>query len=69
MNTSQYDQQTRKNLKRFQRSPAYQAMKKAHDAAREALETKLRQRNETIEILKKKLVESGVAADEVSKLA
>jgi hypothetical protein len=69
MLTSQYDPQTRKNLKRFQRSPAYQVMKKAHVAAREALETKLRQRDETIELLKKKLAESGVSADEVAKLA
>ena len=69
MNTSQYDTQTRKNLKRFQRTPAYQAMKKEHVAAREALETKIRQRDEKIELLKKKLVESGVAADEVAKLA
>ena len=69
MNTSLYDTQTRKNLKRFQRSPAYQVMKKEHVAAREALEAKLRKSAETIELLKKKLVESGVAADEVAKLA
>ena len=69
MDTSKYDASTRKNVKRFQRSPAYQVMKKEHVAAREALETKLRKRDETIELLKKKLVESGVAADEVAKLA
>ena len=69
MNTSQYSPETRKNLKRFQRSPAYQVMKKEHVAAREALETKIRQRDEKIELLKKKLVESGVAADEVAKIA
>lgn len=68
MNTSQYDSQTRKNVKRFQRSPAYQLMKKEHVAAREKLETKLRERDETIERLKKKLVEF-VAADEVAKIA
>lgn len=69
MNTSQYDSQTRKNLKRFQRSSAYELMKKEHLAAREKLETQLRARNETIDRLKKKLVEAGVAADEVAKLA
>ena len=69
MNTSQYDTETRKNLKRFQRSPAYQVMKKAHVAERERLETKLRERNETIDRLKKKLVEAGLSADEVAKLA
>jgi hypothetical protein len=69
MDTSKYDSATRKNVKRFQRSPAYQVLKKEHGAVREALETKLRQRDGTIEMLKKKLVESGVAADEVAKLA
>ena len=69
MNTSQYPTDTRKDLKRFQRSPAYQVMKKAHVAEREQLETKLRARNEVIDRLKKKLVEAGVAADEVAKLA
>jgi predicted nuclease with TOPRIM domain len=69
VNTSQYPAETRKHLKRFQRSSAYQLMKREHVAAREQLETKLRERNETIERLKKKLVESGVSADEVSKLA
>lgn len=69
MNTSKYDSDTRKNLKRFQRSPAYQVMKSEHVAAREALEKKLRERNEVIDRLKKKLVESGVSADEANKLA
>ena len=69
MDTSKYDASTRKNVKRFQRSPAYQVLKKEHVAAREALEAKLRKSAETIELLKKKLVESGVAADEVAKLA
>lgn len=69
MDTSKYDSATRKNVKRFQRSPAYQVLKKEHVAAREALEAKLRKSAETIELLKKKLVESGVAADEVAKLA
>jgi predicted nuclease with TOPRIM domain len=69
VNTSKYDSDTRKNLKRFQRSPAYQVMKSEHVAAREALEKKLRERNEVIDRLKKKLVESGVSADEANKLA
>ena len=76
MNTSQYDSQTRKNVKRFQRSPGYQVMKKEHLAERERLETKLRERetklrerDEAIDRLKKKLVEAGVNADEVAKLA
>ena len=69
VNTSQYDSQTRKNVKRFQRSPGYQAMKKEHVAERERLETKLRERDEAIDRLKKKLVEAGVNADEVAKLA
>ena len=69
MNTSQYPAETRKHLKRFQRSPAYKVMKKEHLAERERLETKLRERNEAIDRLKKKLVEAGVNADEVAKLA
>ena len=69
MNTSKYDPATRKQLKRFQRSLGYDVMKKEHLAARELLETKLRERNETIDRLKKKLVEAGVNADEVAKLA
>ena len=68
MNTSQYDSVTRKNLKRFQRSPVYQLMKKEHVAAREQLETKLRARDEAIERLKKKLAEF-VSVDEVAKIA
>ena len=69
MDTSKYPADTRKQLKRFQRSSAYQVIKKEHVAAREVLETKLREKSETIERLKKKLVESGVSADEVAKLA
>jgi hypothetical protein len=69
MDTSKYDSTTRKNVKRFQRTPAYQVLKKEHGAVREALETKLRQRDETIALLKKKLAESGVAPDEVAKPA
>ena len=62
MNTSKYDPQTRKNVKRFQRTPGYQVMKKEHLAEREKLEG-------AIDRLKKKLVEAGVAADEVAKIA
>jgi hypothetical protein len=69
VNTSKYDPETRKQLKRFQRTLGYQAMKKEHLAAREQLETQLRGRNEVIDRLKQKLVEAGVAADEVAKLA
>lgn len=69
MNTSKYDTDTRKQLKRFQRTAGYQAMKKEHLAAREVLEKQIRERNETIDRLKKKLVESGVSADEINKLA
>lgn len=69
MNTSQYDTETRKQLKRFQRAPAYQLMKKEHVAERERLETKLRERNEVIDRLKKKLAEAGINADEIAKLA
>ena len=69
MNTSQYPTETRKDIKRFQRSPGYQVIKKAHLAERERLETKLRERNEVIDRLKKKLVDAGVTADEVAKLA
>lgn len=69
VNTSQYDPQTRKNLKRFQRTPAYQVMKKQHADERARLETKIRERNEAVDRLKKKLVEAGLPADEVAKLA
>lgn len=69
MNTAKYDPETRKHLKRFQRSPGYQAMRKEHLAERERLEMKLRERNEAIERLKKKLLAAGFPADEVAKLA
>jgi hypothetical protein len=69
MNTSKYDSAARKDIKRFQRSAAYAAMKKEHVAVRDALETKLKDRVVVIERLTKKLVEAGVAADEVARLA
>lgn len=69
MNTAKYDPETRKHLKRFQRTPGYQAMKKEHLAAREQLEATIRERNAAIARLKKKLLAAGVAADEVEQLA
>ena len=69
MNTSKYDPQTRKNVKRFQRSPGYQTLKKEHLADCARLETKLRECNEAISRLKKKLLEAGVKEDDVAKLA
>jgi len=76
MNTSKYDPETRKQLKIFQRTPGYQSMKKEHLAARALLQKQLRERNEqlrerneTIGRLKQKLVEAGISADEVNKLA
>jgi predicted nuclease with TOPRIM domain len=69
VNTAKYDPETRKHLKRFQRTPGYQAMKKEHLAAREQLEATIRARNEAIERLKKKLLAAGFAADEVEQLA
>ena len=69
MNTSQYEAETRKQMKRDQRSPAYRELQRRTSEERTKLETALRERNEVIERLKKKLVESGVNADEVAKLA
>jgi hypothetical protein len=69
VNTSKYDSETRKQLKLFQRTSGYQTMKQEHLAARALLEKKLRESNETIDRLKKKLVETGISADEVNKLA
>lgn len=69
MNTSKYDTDTRKNLKRFQRTMGYQTMKQAHLAEREMLETKLRERNDVIDRLKTKLLAAGFPAEEVAKLA
>lgn len=69
VNTSKYDDATRKNLKRDQRTPAYRELQRRSAEERAQLEAKLRDRNETIERLKKKLVETGFPADEVAKLA
>ena len=69
MNTSQYPTETRKNFKRDQRTPAYLALQKRSVEVRTQLEIKLRERNEAIARLVKKLVEAGVAAEEAAKLA
>jgi hypothetical protein len=69
VNTSKYDADTRKNLKRFQRTMGYQTMKQVHLAEREKLEIKLRERNEAIDRLKTKLLAAGFPAEEVAKLA
>ena len=69
MNTSQYPVETRKNAKRDQRSPAYRELQRRSSEERTKLETKLRERNEAVDRLKKKLVEAGVNADEIAKLA
>lgn len=69
MRTSQYDPQTRKGMKRDQRSLAYSELQRRTAEERGQLETKLRERNAVIDRLKKKLVEAGFNADEVAKLA
>ena len=69
MNTSQYPAENRKNFKRDQRTPAYRELQRRSSEERTKLETKLRERNEVVDRLKKKLVESGVNADEIAKLA
>lgn len=69
MNTSQYPEDARKNMKRDQRTPAYRELQRRASEERTKLEIKLRERNEAIARLTKKLVESGVSADEVAKLA
>jgi predicted nuclease with TOPRIM domain len=69
MDTSKYDSETRKQLRRDQHTPAYRDLQKRSAEARTQLETKLRERNEVIDRLKKKLVERGVAPEEVATLA
>ena len=69
MNTSKYETDTRKHLKRDQRTPAYRDLQKRSAEARVQLETKLRERNETVARLVKKLVEAGVEAEVAAKLA
>jgi predicted nuclease with TOPRIM domain len=69
MNTSKYDSEIRKSLKRDQRSPAYRDLQRRAAEERGQLEAKLRERNEAIARLTKKLLASGVNADEIAKLA
>jgi len=69
MDTSQYPAETRKNAKRDQRTPAFRELRRRTSEERTKLETALRERNEVIDRLKKKLVERGVDADEIAKLA
>jgi hypothetical protein len=69
VNTSKYDSQTRKDIKLVQRSVAYRELQRRTLAERIQLETKLRERNEVIDRLKKKLVEVGCTADDVELLA
>jgi uncharacterized protein YlxW (UPF0749 family) len=69
MNTSKYDTQTRKTSKRDQRTLAYRELQRRTAEERSQLETKLRDRNDAIARLTKRLVEKGVAADEVAQLA
>jgi hypothetical protein len=69
MNTSQYDSDTRKMMKRGQQTPAYRDLQKRTAAERALLETTLRSRNEVIDRLSKALVDAGVDAKDVAKLA
>lgn len=69
MNTSKYDAQSRRDMKLSQRSPAYRELQRRAAEQRLRLETKLRERNEVIARLKKKLVEVGCTADDVEQLA
>lgn len=69
MFTSKYDSETRKNMKRDQRSPAYRELQRRSSEERTQLEIRLRERNEAIDRLKKKLVEVGITPDIVAKLA
>ena len=69
MLSSKYDTQTRRDMKLSQRSPAYRDLQRRTAEQRRLLETKLRERNEVIDRLKKKLVEVGCTADVVARLA
>lgn len=68
VNTSQYPADTRKNFKRDQRTSAYRELQRRSTEERSKLETKLRERNATIDRLTKFLVGKGFAAEEVAKL-
>jgi predicted nuclease with TOPRIM domain len=69
MRTSQYNTDTRRNIKLEQRSPEYRELQRRAAEVRTALEAKLRERNAVITRLKKKLVEIGCAAADVEHLA
>lgn len=69
MNTSQYQSDTRRQFKRDQRTAAYRELQRRTAEQRVKLEIALRDRNEAVARLMKKLVDSGFAADEVAKLA
>lgn len=67
--TSQYPADTRKELKLEQRSLAYRDLQRRSAEERLRLETKLRERNEAISRLSRKLVEAGFKEEEVAQLA
>jgi len=69
VNSSKYDSETRKSLKREQRGPAYRDLQRRSAEERSLLEGVLRSRNATIELLKKKLLERGLLPAEIEKLA
>ncbi len=69
VNTSKYDAETRSQFKRDQRTPAYRELQRRFAEERSQLETKLRERNASIDRLTKRLIEAGFNADEVAKLA
>ncbi len=69
MDSSKYDVQTRRDMKLGQRSLAYRDLQRRTADERSKLEAKLRERNEVIDRLKKKLVEVGCSADSVERLA
>lgn len=62
MNTSQYNKNERKNLKRIQRHPFIEGLLKKGREARAELEQTLTKRNERIAVLEKLLKEKGHGA-------
>lgn len=59
MNTSQYDKNDRKNLKRIHRHPVVEGLLKKGREARAELEQVLTKRNERIAVLEKLLKDKG----------
>ena len=59
MNTSKYDQNVRKNLKRIQRHPVVEALLKKGREERAQLEQTITKRNDRIAVLEKFLKEKG----------